>query len=82
MTQEDMKILANMLDEMIDKKFDEKLKPIYDRPDKIEEDVDELNYKMEINNSTVNSLSEWAEAVTKYYFRDLHYPLHDEEKLT
>jgi len=78
LSKEDLQLLSDMLDN----KLDEKLKPINERLDNIDEQLDEIKFNVEVLTTTTNALSEWAETVTEYHFPDIHYPLHDDEKIS
>ena len=78
LTKEDLKLLS----EMMDKKFDEKLKPINEHLEKIDERLDDLEYDVNIIKGATNALTEWAEAATDYYMPKIHFPLHKDEKIS
>lgn len=78
MTKEEMKVLLDMFDE----KLDEKLKPIKEDIAQMKENIEIIKEDLQEVRGTTNLLSEWAEAVTEYHFHDIHYPLHEDEKVT
>lgn len=92
MDSNDLTLLRQMMKEVVG----EELKPINKhiekvdkRLDKMQNDINEMKEDISIIKEdleevrgTTDTLSEWAEAVTVYKFPDLHYPLHDNEKLT
>ncbi len=92
MTKEDLQLLSDLMD----KKFDEKLKPIKEDisamksditnlksdVEQIKQDIDEIKYHVEVLTTTSNSMSEWIEAAAKLHLRDLHYPLKEDEKIS
>lgn len=92
MNENEFKVLQKMMKEVVS----EEVKPVIQRLDKVEqrldkverdiremkEDIGVIKEDLEEVRGTTDLLSEWAEAVTEYKFPDLHYPLHDNEKLT
>lgn len=74
LTKEDLQLLSNLIDE--------KLKPIQKSIEKIEKDIEDIKEDLEEVRVTTNATSEWAEALTEYHFPDIHYPLHDDEKIS
>lgn len=81
---EEVKPVIQRLDK-VEQRFDK----VEQRLDKVERDIREMKEDigiikedLEEVRGTTDLLSEWAEAVTEYKFPDLHYPLHDNEKLT
>ena len=92
MNENDFMVLRKMMKEVVS----EEVKPVIQRLDKVEqrldkverdiremkEDIGIIKEDLEEVRGTTDLLSEWAEAVTEYKFPDLHYPLHDNEKLT
>ncbi len=67
LSPEDIKMIANIMDE--------KLKPVNDRLDKIEEDIEEIKENTEITRAVTNEIVEWID----YNFRD-EYPFPVDKK--
>ncbi len=73
LSKEDLQLLSDLMDK--------KLTPINERLDQMQDDISELKEDMKFARSMINTLSEWAEAATRYYMRDIHYPLNEDEKV-
>lgn len=71
LTPEDIKLLSQLMDE----KFEEKLKPIHKRLDNIEERLDTIEENTEITRVAVNEVIKWIDV----NFRD-EYPFPTEDK--
>ena len=53
------------MSEMMDEKLDKKLKPITERLDKLQADMDELKEAHEITRDGVNALLEWSDKISE-----------------
>lgn len=92
MTKEEMKVLLDMFDERLEKKLmpikqdivlmKEDISQLKKDVAEIKEDVEIIKEDLQEVRGTTNSLSEWAEAATEYHFHDIHYPLHEDEKIS
>ncbi len=67
LTPEDIKLLSDLMDE--------KLKPVNERLDKIEDDIEEIKENTEITRAVTNEIVEWID----YNFRD-QYPFPVDKK--
>ena len=67
LTPEDIQMIADLMDT--------KLKPINDRLDKIEDDIEEIKENTEITRAVTNEIVDWID----YNFRD-EYPFPVEKK--
>lgn len=73
MTKEDLQQIRALIRE--------ELAPIKDDISQIKEDIDTIKVDLEEVRGTSNLTSEWAEALTEYYFPHIHYPLESDEKI-
>lgn len=71
LTKEDIQMLSQLMDE----KFDEKLKPIYEHLDKVDERLDAIEENTEVTRDVLNSVVEWIDI----YFRK-EYPFPADKK--
>lgn len=78
LTKEDLQLLS----EMFDQKLDQKLAPINEHLEKIDERLDDLEYDVNIIKGATNALTAWAEAATEYYMPKIHFPLKSDEKIS
>lgn len=88
MTKEDLQQISQIIGEQLNPIKEDidslkgDIKELKADVNQIKEDIRILKEDLEEVRVTTNSTSEWAEALTEYHFPDIHYPLHDDEKIS
>ncbi len=80
LSKEDLQLLSDLMDKKLTP-INERLDKMDVRLDQMQDDISELKEDVKFERSMINTLSEWAEAATRYYMRDIHYPLNEDEKV-
>lgn len=71
LTNDDLELLSNL----IDKKFDEKLAPIQNDISQIKEDIEEIKFQANITRESSNAACEWIEKFYKEFLPDFPIPV-------
>ena len=66
MTREDMQLISEMLDEKLNKAFDERLNPINERLDKMQADIETIKEDVEIIKEDATEVRTTVEEICKW----------------